>query len=107
MKNEEQLILSLLRVVNDNKGISSLLYHDLSYKEIGDLTQVAVDRKLITRIGRQITLTEQGKELLSTFRSNLKTKNKKEWIKPEESSQIEKLPDNFIFLPNPNDLSLD
>lgn len=99
------MLYFLLKTVKENQNLNSLLRAGLTYKNIGDFTELVASEHLIEITDKGIVLTENGQKKLDELKELNKKTNKNEWIEKEISSKIEKFPLDFIYLPHRNDLS--
>jgi hypothetical protein len=99
-------IYLLLKVIAENKSVSLLLNQGLTYKAIGELTEEAAVKNLIEISGDSIKLTELGQNNFLEYAKIYKKRNKETWIEKEDKSRIPKLDEDFIYLPDQNDLPL-
>lgn len=101
---DEKYLYILLSIVKNNGDAKKLKREGLEYSEIADLLSGAIDNGLIEYLNDEIGLTEEGFGKLKELGISYKRRNKSLWIDEEKESKIDKLPENFIFLPNQNDL---
>lgn len=97
----------LLRIVKNDKNVNALLRENLTFKQIGDLTQKALDLKVIEQKGNEVILTTLGEGFFKKLSQQYKKINKIEWIEKETKSMIEPIDINFLYLPDQQDLNLD
>ncbi len=103
---KEYNLFLLLNIIRKGKSLTQLLEQGLTFKQIAELTQWAIQEKLITKGSENIELTKIGEETLIKLESYFKKTDKEKWIKEETKSRIEKLDKNFIYLPDPENLNL-
>jgi hypothetical protein len=104
--NQNSIYL-LLRIVKNNRNVNALLREKLTFKQIGDLTQMVLDLNLIEKKGNEIVLTPLGEGVFKRLSQQFKKTNKAEWISRENKSIIEQLDLNYLYLPDQNNLILD
>lgn len=97
----------LLRIVKNNRNVNALLRENLTYKQIGTLTQKALELKVIENKEGDIILTPLGEGIFKKLSQEYKKVNKSEWISREEKSKIERFDINFLYLPEQKSLNLD
>jgi hypothetical protein len=97
----------LLRIVKNDRNVNALLREKLTFKQIGDLTQKALDLKIIEKKGDEVILTTLGEGVFKKLSQQYKKINKSEWIEKEIKSAIEPLDINFLYLPEQQNLNLD
>ncbi|MBP2619108.1 MAG: hypothetical protein ACN6OJ_00315 [Chryseobacterium sp.] len=102
--NEKHLYLILLKVKN-NTSISELQFEGLNYSEITELLKYIAIEKLIIETEDSIILSDSGNKKFEELSITYKKTNKKEWIKPDEKSLIQKLKKNDIFVPRSSELT--
>jgi len=96
----------LFRVVKGDSNLNILLREGMDFRQIGELIEEAAKIGLIETKNSKIILTELGLTKFEEYRLEYKKRNKEEWIEKEKDSQIPKLDKDFIYLPDPNNLSL-
>jgi len=104
--NQNSIYL-LLRIVKNNRNVNALLREKLTFKQIGDLTQNALDSNLIEKKDNEIVLTPLGEGVFKRLSQQFKKTNKAEWISGENKSIIEQLDINYLYLPDQRNLNLD
>lgn len=97
----------LLRIVKNDKNVNALLREKLTFKQIGDLTQKALDLKIIEKKDDEVVLTTLGEGIFKKLSQQYKKINKIEWIEKETKSMIEPIDINFLYLPDQQNLNLD
>ena len=102
MKNEVKL--SLLKIIQNNSNLSPLVGMGYDYKEISDLITLAAKDGLIINNNGQLELTDEGVKKMEELTKVLK-KHKSNWIVPQMGDRIEKISEDFIYLPNKDHLS--
>lgn len=98
------LLYMLLSVIHSNGNVNRLIREGLSFKEIAEMTQVAISKGYVTYEGERMRLSNSGISLHAELAVEFKRTNKDKWIEKEEKSIIEKIDKNFVFLPNQNEL---
>ena len=89
-----------------NKGnIQRLRRQNLSFRQVVDLTEQAVEAGFVTYIENKILLTGSGEAFLEAHITLTKKTNKAEWIEPDYKNKINPFPKNEVFLPDRNELS--
>jgi hypothetical protein len=101
----EKYLYTLLIIVKKNGDALRLIREGLTYLEIADLTNTALDEGYI-EFGKEDELitTAKGDIKILELESQFKKTNKREWISPENKSKIPKLDKDFIFLPHQNEI---
>jgi hypothetical protein len=102
--NETNLI-QLLNIVKNKGNILLLRRHQLSFRQIVELTELAVAEGFVAYLDNQITLTEIGDEFLDLKIDTIKRRNKAEWIELDFKNKIRPFPKNEVFLPNRSEFS--
>lgn len=95
----------LLKVAQQNKPLDVLLREGLTYKIIGELTELAIKEDLLHLINDEIKLTKLGEDKLVELAQLFKKRNKEEWIEKDKKNQIPKIDIDDIFLPSKDNLS--
>ena len=102
---KDKHLYRLLEIVNRKGDVRSLIAEGITFKEIGDLTALALKQEYFQFSNEAINITEKGLQKLKIDSENFKRTNKEEWILPDLKSKIKKIDKNDIFLPHQNDLS--
>jgi hypothetical protein len=102
---EEKELYLLLNVIKNNGDIKRLVREGINYKEIAELTNEAISRKLVTYIDNQIELSDLGNSRFEEIKNNYKKTNKDEWIEKDKKNQIPRIEKNTIFVPRQNELT--
>ena len=102
---EERKLVLLLHIIKSNGNIKRLLKNGGSYKDIFELTQIAIERGFLTYENDKVELTTTGTDFLIIKQAGLKKQNKDEWIEKDLKNKISKLDKKTLFLPNQNELS--
>lgn len=102
---ENNVRILLLKIIKFNGEISPLLKMGYSYSQVVDAIKSEVEKKTIERKNGILGLTDFGNKTLDTLIKETKSDRLSEWIEPELSSKIPKIPIDFVFLPNQNELS--
>jgi tmRNA-binding protein len=104
--NNNELYL-LLDVINRNGSIKLLINNGIDFNEIAARTSLAITEGFVTNSENRIILTDSGIKHLKNLEITYKKTNKKEWIKKDEISRIDKnrRDKNFIFVPRQSDLN--
>jgi hypothetical protein len=102
---EEKELYLLLNVIKNNGDIKRLVREGINYKEIAELTNEAISRKLVTYIDNQILLSDLGNSRFEEIKNNYKKTNKDEWIEKDKKNQIPGIEKNTIFVPRQNELT--
>jgi hypothetical protein len=103
MSNELQLF-QLLKIIKFERNLQSLIRTGMSYKHIADFAELASKQGLIALTEKGVMLTADGEIRYLELREINKRTNKNEWIEEEQDSKIEPLGQDFIFLPDQNEL---
>lgn len=101
---ENKALQILLSNVINNGNMNSLIDLGLSFKEIGELTDYAIEVGFIDVRENDIALSDKGSKKLIELRIDRKNIPKKDWISLEEKSKIRKITKDFIFLPRQDEL---
>lgn len=101
---KKKLVL-LLHIINSNGNIKRLLHEGLTFRDIAELTNSAIDNGYLIYRDQNVALTLEGIDFLTAEQQILKKVDKDQWIKKELSSEIQKLDKNVIFLPRQNELT--
>jgi hypothetical protein len=102
----DKYLYLLLKLIKRDGNVRIMINEGLSYKQIAQLTNDSIENGYILVKDNSISLTEGGETKLLELGKAYKKRNKNEWIKIEESSRIPPLDENFIFLPNQQNLKL-
>ena len=101
----EKKLYLLLSVVRSNGNIRRLTRENITYKDIADLTNYAIEHNLVEYDENDVIhLTGKGEEKLNELEISYKERNKDKWIEPEKKSKITKISKNFIYLPYQDEL---
>ena len=95
----------LLNVIFKNSSVMNLTRQGLSFIQIAESTNSAINSELVTYIEERIVLTDKGFTLLKQLELKYKKINKDEWIEKDFKNKISKLDKNIIFLPKQNELT--
>jgi pyridoxal/pyridoxine/pyridoxamine kinase len=106
MSRQDNLYL-LLRIVKNDRNVNALLREKLTYRQIGDLIQGALQSRLIEKKNDAVFLTSAGEEVFEKLTQQFKKIKKEDWIGKEDESKIEQIDVNFLYLPNQLNLNLD
>lgn len=101
--NEKQLY-TLLNVIKTNGDIRKLKREGLDYKEIAELTKIAITKEYVCYDNDVVKLSDKGLKKIKELDDRYKIINKDLWIEAENKSKIPKLEKKFIFLPNQNEI---
>jgi len=101
---KEQDLYILLSIIKNNGDVKRLMREGLSYKDVAELTTIAITDGLIIYVNDLISLSEKGNEILLSLDKKFKRIDKSKWIEPENQSKISILDKKDVFLPNQNDL---
>jgi hypothetical protein len=102
--NETNLTL-LLKIVKNKGNILRLRRQQLSFRQIVELTELAVAGNFITYVNNQTVLTEKGDEFLYLNIDSIKQRNKEEWIELDLKNKIKPFPKNEVYLPSRSEFS--
>lgn len=94
----------LLNVIKTNGDIRKLKREGIDYKEIAELTKLAITNNFVLYENDVVKLSEKGLEKIKELDDRYKVRNKSLWIEAENKSKIPKLEKDFIFLPNQNEI---
>lgn len=100
----EKQLFYLLRLIKNNGNIKRLLYEGFSFRTIAEATNISIREGYLAYNDKELTLTANGQTKLSELEPLMKKVNKEQWIQKEIKSKIPKLEEDFIFLPNQNEL---
>ena len=95
----------LLHIIKINGNINKLVREGVSFKEITNLTNNAIEKGYLTYENERIFVTEKGNDFLNQTTEAIKKTNKNEWIEKDLKSQVKRIDKNFIFLPRQNELT--
>lgn len=101
---KEDNLAILLQIIYFNKNINKLVRKGVSFKDITEITNKAVEIGYLTFENEKIKLTPIGIEFLLNYIETNKKTNKEEWIGIELKSKIPKIDKKFVFLPRQNEL---
>ena len=87
---QEEHIFYILKIVKQKKKVNLLLHEGLSYKKIGELTELALNKNLIEIIEGDFSLTKLGEKQYELLEKMFKKVNKNEWIDDVNGN-------NFLF----------
>lgn len=102
--NEINLTL-LLNIIKNRRNIHQLRRQGLSFRQIAELIENALNDGFIVYLDKKIVLSERGETFLSKNLNTIKKTNKAEWIELDLKNKIKPFPKNEIFLPDRNELS--
>ena len=100
-----KLIYLLLKIVHEKGNAFMLLNEGLNFKKISELSNYSINNKLITIEEGNFSLTNEGEIALEKLNQEFRYTDKHEWIQIEKESKISRLDIDFIFLPDPNEIS--
>lgn len=103
MKNNNLYLF--LDVVSRNGSAKSLVRQGLTFLQIAENINKAIEMGLLIYADSKLELTKKGTKKHLKLAKEYKRINKDEWIEEETSSKISKLEKNAIFLPNQNELN--
>ena len=95
----------LLHIIKSNGNINKLVREGVSFKEITNLTNNAIEKGYLTYENERIFVTEKGNDFLNQTTEAIKKTKKNEWIEKDLKSQVKRIDKNFIFLPRQNELT--
>lgn len=101
----EKILHILLANIEGEGTTDSLTRSGVTYIEIGEVTDWALNSGLVVEENGKVQLSDAGKFKLRELRKSMRRLNKSEWIGSEDSARISKLPIDFIYLPSQNDTS--
>jgi len=102
--NELEITI-LLNTINKSRNLRRLSYQSLSFRQVVDLTEQAVNAGLLHYEDTKISLTKAGLKYLKKHSNLLQKGDKEDWIKPDFKNKVEPFPKNDVFLPDRNELS--
>ena len=70
----------LLHIIKSNGNINKLVREGVSFKEITNLTNNAIEKGYLTYENERIFVTEKGNDFLNQTTEAIKKTNKNEWI---------------------------
>lgn len=102
MKNKDNEILYLLlSTVFYNSDVTPLVEMGVNYSEIGLRYSQLIRDGLVETIQGKMILTDRGKAKMNRLQEDIYKKNVKFlWIMPKIESQIPKIDENDVYLPN-------
>jgi hypothetical protein len=100
----EKHLYTLLNVIKTNGDIRKLKREGIEYKEIAELTKLAITKEYVQYENDIVKLSDKGLEKINELDNRYKVINKDLWIEAENKSKIPKLEKDFIFLPNQNEI---
>jgi len=100
----EKHLYTLLNVIKTNGDIRKLKREGIEYKEIAELTKLAINENYVQYENDIVKLSSKGLEKINELDDRYKIINKDLWIEAEKKSKIPKLEKDFIFLPNQNEI---
>jgi hypothetical protein len=103
MDNNVKLLL--LKILKFNGDISPLIKLGYQYSQIIDSIKNEIAEGNAERKNGMLIITEKGNSVIEDISKKLNRKDSNKWIEPEVESRIPKIPINFIFLPNQNELT--
>ena len=103
MKNKNLYLL--LEIILNKGDARRLVMEGLDYKEIGELTTLALQEELILFDNNTLILSTKGTDRYNADLKTFKKVNKDEWILPDNKSRISKIDKNTIFLPRQDELT--
>ena len=95
----------LLHIIKSNGNINKLVREGVSFKEITNLTNNAIENAYLTYENEKVFVTEKGNDFLTQTTESIKKTNKNELIEKDLKSQVKRIDKNFIFLPRQNELT--
>ncbi|MFH7004238.1 hypothetical protein [Flavobacterium bizetiae] len=95
----------LLDVIKKSGSVKKLTRIGITFNQIAEYTNQAIQKGLITNVENKIVLTELGLESLEVLEKHYKKTNKEEWIEIDVENKIPKIEKNSIFLPRQNALT--
>ncbi|MBI3133976.1 MAG: hypothetical protein HYZ14_04800 [Bacteroidetes bacterium] len=102
---KEKKLTLLLDIIQHNGNINRLTREGVSFKEVTDLTNEAVEKGYLAYEHEKITLTSQGIAYLAKTVDKIKRTDKAGWIAKDDKSQTAKLDKNAIFVPRQDELT--
>lgn len=95
----------LLNIVKNKGNIQRLRRQNLSFRQVVDLTEQAVEAGFVAYVDSKISLTDIGQAFLESNITLMKKTNKEEWIEPDYKNKVKPFAKNEVFLPDRNELS--
>ncbi len=102
---DDNKLYLLLDVIFRNGSVKKLTRQGISYNEIAEQTNKAIQSELVINKNNRIVLTEKGMEILKQLEKRYKRTNKEEWIERDLKYKIQKIDKNSLFLPRQNELT--
>lgn len=96
----------LLRIISEGSGIEPLLNKGLTYSQIAELTNAAIQEGFIINSENELKLTALGQKRFKRLESGKACSNGN-WIIPETESKIDKMSIYDVYLPSMNKSCLD
>lgn len=103
MDNKVKILL--LKIIKFNGDITPLLKLGYEYSQIVQAIKDEIDEGNAERKNGVLCVTDKGNNIIENISKEQKRKNSDEWIEPEIESQIPKIPIDFVYLPNQNELT--
>lgn len=102
---DNNIKILLLKIIKFNGDISPLIKLGYQYSQIIDSIKNEISEGNAERKNGMLLITEKGNSLIEDISKKMNRKDSNKWIEPEIESKIPKIPINFIFLPNQNELT--
>lgn len=102
---DENKLYLLLNVIFRNSSVKKLTRRGITFSEIAELTNKAIQEELVINSKEKIVLTIKGKKILKKLEIKYKKTNKDEWIEKDLKNKISKIDKNSLFLPRQNELT--
>jgi len=95
----------LLQIIQNNGNVRRLIREGSSFKDIAQLTTIAIEEGYLEYVEERVSLTEKGRFFLQETLERIKKTNKEEWIEKDFKSQIPRIDKSTIFVPRQDELT--
>ncbi|MFA7361975.1 MAG: hypothetical protein WC139_13165 [Candidatus Kapaibacterium sp.] len=96
---DNKFLILLLQIINGNGNISPLLKLGLTYSQIAEYTDYAIEKRYISTKYKTLKLTKFGIDKIGKINKELYINNSNKWISPQEEYRIEKISIEEIYIP--------
>ncbi len=102
---ENNVRLYLLKIIKFNGDLSPLYSLGYDSHQIVELIKTEVENGNAIRSQGILALTALGNEIVKKLEKNENRKGPSSWIEPEIASKIKKIPIDYIFLPDQQEMN--
>jgi hypothetical protein len=103
---EDKVLFKILLIIKGNGDITQFLRDGYTYGQIANFINELKERELVDfNEEKRFSISSKGSKELERLNNKYGRKNSDKWIVTEDSSRIEKLGKNQIYLPNRNELN--